>query len=218
MEGCLSHLSFDIGVSHSIITIICLMYSLIFGGGVPVVLSSWWPNNRSWAVARQSLCLLSWNAHINSLKASTHVWTLLIQLQNAGIMFSSIWPGIPKINSRTLTTMMLWASVVLWFLFFSIQTVKYEFDFNFFPGVIVNGVVPPSGDNIFVSVLMFLTCEVNSMVLMPIVFVKQCKTPVRTNFFSSIPISNNLPNLFKDLLCGHKESLKQTPSHTYNAL
>ena len=90
---------------------------------------------------------------------------------------------------------------------FSIQTVKYEFDFNFLPGVIVNEVVSPSGDNILVLFLVFLTGKVNSMVLMPIVFVKQCKTPVRTNFFSLIPISNNSLNSFKDSLCGHEASL-----------
>ena len=75
---------------------------------------------------------------------------------------------------------------------FSIQTVKYEFDFNFLPCVTVNEVVSPSGDNVILFST-FLTGEVNSMVLMPIVFVEQCKTTVRTNFFSSIPISNNLP-------------------------
>ena len=90
---------------------------------------------------------------------------------------------------------------------FSIQTVKYEFDFDFLPGVIVNKVIPPSRDNIFVSFSTFLTGEANSMVLMPIVFVEQCKIPVRINFFSLISISNNLPNLFKDSLHGHKVSL-----------
>ena len=90
---------------------------------------------------------------------------------------------------------------------FSIQTVKYEFDFKFLPGVIVNEVIPPSRDNIFVLFLMFLTGKANSMVLMPIVFVKQCKTPVRTNFFGLISISNNLPNSFKYLLRGCKASL-----------
>ena len=48
-----------------------------------------------------------------------------------------------------------------------IQTVKYEFDFDFLPGVIVNEVIPPSRDNIFVAFLMFLTGKANSMVLMP---------------------------------------------------
>ena len=88
----------------------------------------------------------------------------------------------------------------------SIQTVKYEFDFDFLPGVIVNKVVPPSGDNIFILFSMFLIGKVNSMVLMPILFVEQCKTPVRTNFFSLIPISNSLLNSFKDSLCGHEAS------------
>ena len=90
---------------------------------------------------------------------------------------------------------------------FRIQTVKCEFYFDFLPGVIVNQVISPSGDNIFFSFLMFLHGKMNSMVSMPIVFVKQCKTPVRTNFFSSISISNNLPNSFKDLLHGHEVSL-----------
>ena len=56
---------------------------------------------------------------------------------------------------------------------FSIQTVKNEFDFDIFSGVSVNQVIPPTGDNIFVSFLMFLTGEANSMVSMPIVFVEQ---------------------------------------------
>ena len=80
---------------------------------------------------------------------------------------------------------------------FSIQTVKYEFDFNFLPSVTVNEVDPPSRDNNVILFLMFLTGKANSMVSMPIVFVQQCKTPVRTNFFSSIPISNNLPDSSK---------------------
>ena len=87
---------------------------------------------------------------------------------------------------------------------FSIPTVKYEFDFDVLPCVTV---IPPSGDNIIILFLMFLTGKANSMVSMPIVFVEQCKTPVRTNFFSSIPISNNLPDLFKGLLRGHEASL-----------
>ena len=40
---------------------------------------------------------------------------------------------------------------------FSIQTVKYELNFNILPGVIVNEVIPPSRDNIFVLFSMFLT-------------------------------------------------------------
>ena len=101
MEGCPSHLSFNMGVTCSITAIICLMYSLIFGRGVPVVPSSWWPNNTSQAVVQQSLCLLSQNAHINSSKAGVQVQSLPIWLWNIGIMYSSLWPGIPEMNSRT---------------------------------------------------------------------------------------------------------------------
>ena len=101
---------------------------------------------------------------------------------------------------------------------FNIQTVKYEFNFNILPGVSVNQVVSSSGDGIFVSFLMFFTGEVNSMVSMPIVFVEQCKTPVRTNSFSLISISNNLLNSFYGLLCGHEVSLLPRPLHTCNAL
>ena len=90
---------------------------------------------------------------------------------------------------------------------FSMQTVKYEFDFNFLPCVTVNEVIPPSGDNIIISFSTSLTGKANSMVLMPTVFVEQCKTPVKTNFFSLIPISNNLPDSFKGSLHGHEVSL-----------
>ena len=92
-------------------------------------------------------------------------------------------------------------------LILTFSTVKYEFDFDFLPGVIVNEVVPPSGDNIFVSFRTFLTGKANSMVLMSIIFVEQCKTPVKTNFFSLIPISNNLTISFKGSLHGNEASL-----------
>ena len=66
----------------------------------------------------------------------------------------------------------------------NIQAIKYEFNFNLLPGVVVDQVVSPSRDNICISSLKFFTSKANSMVSMPIVFVEKCKTPVRTIFFS----------------------------------
>ena len=116
MEGCPIHLSFDIRVSCSIIAIIFLIYSLVFGGGVPVAPGSWQPNNTSQTMARQSLCFLSWNTHVKSSKAGVWVQSLPIWLQNMGVVYSSLQPGIPEMNLRTLIAIMSWASGVLWFL------------------------------------------------------------------------------------------------------
>ena len=67
MEGCPGHPSFDAGVPHSKMMIILLMQSL--GSGTPVVPGSILQNNTSHATDRQSLCLLSLNAQMNSSKA-----------------------------------------------------------------------------------------------------------------------------------------------------
>ena len=86
----------------------------------------------------------------------------------------------------------------------SIQAIEDKFHFDLLPNIGLKQVIPPSRDNIFILVLKFLVGEANLMVSMPIIFVKQCKTPVITNSFSSISNLNKLPNSFKDPLSGHK--------------
>ena len=69
---------------------------------------------------------------------------------------------------------------------FSIQAIEYEFDFNLFSGVVIDQVIPPSGDNISISCLELFTSKMKSLVLMPIVFVNKSQTPIRTISFSLI--------------------------------
>ena len=68
MEEWPGHLIFDADVPHSKMMIICLMQSLILGGGTPIVPGSILQNNTSHATDRQPLYLLSLNAQMNSLK------------------------------------------------------------------------------------------------------------------------------------------------------
>ena len=73
IEGCPIYLSFDIGVPHSKMGIILLLCSRVLGGHTPVAPGSILQNNMSHAVDRQSLCLPSLNAQINSSKAVVQV-------------------------------------------------------------------------------------------------------------------------------------------------
>ena len=139
----------------------------------------------SCAVDRQSLYLPSLNAQINSLKSGVEVRILPILLLYTGVVYMSLQPGIFEINSRILMDMMLWACCSL-VLAFSIQEIEYEFDFDLFPGVVVNEVIASSGDNIGILSLNFLTSKRKSVVLMPIVFVNKGQTPIRTISFSLI--------------------------------
>ena len=63
---------------------------------------------------------------------------------------------------------------------FSIQAIKYEFDFDLFPDVAINQVVPPSGDNIGILSLELLTSKTKPAVSMSIVLVDKSQTPTRT--------------------------------------
>ena len=69
MEGCPRHLTFNACVPHSKMMIILFMQSLVLGGGTPIAPGSILQNNTSHATDRQSLCLLSLNAQMNSSKA-----------------------------------------------------------------------------------------------------------------------------------------------------
>ena len=69
--------------------------------------------------------------------------------------------------------MMLWASSVCWFLLSAVEAIEYEFNFHLFCGVVINQVIPSSGDNISISSLDLFTNKSKSVVLMPIVFVNK---------------------------------------------
>ena len=60
------------------------------------------------------------------------------------------------------------------------QAVEYEFDFNLFSSVVVNQIFPPSNENICIPFPEFLSSEMNSVVLMPIVFINKGQAPIRT--------------------------------------
>ena len=67
---------------------------------------------------------------------------------------------------------------------FSIQAIEYEFDLDLFSSVAVNGVIPPSRDNICILSPELSTSKMKSVVLMPIVFVNKGQTPIRTILFN----------------------------------
>ena len=69
---------------------------------------------------------------------------------------------------------------------FSIQAIKYEFDFDLFPGVVIDEVVLPYRDNIIILSLKLFTSKVKSVVSISIVSVNKSQTPLRTILFSSI--------------------------------
>ena len=107
IKGCPGQLPFDAGVSHSETTIILLMQSLVLGGGIPIAPGSIFQNSTSCATDRQSLCLLSLNAQMNSSKA---VVCVLIQPSlslNTGVVYKLLQPDILEINLRTLIAMIL---------------------------------------------------------------------------------------------------------------
>ena len=105
MEGCPGHLSSDAGVPCSKTTIILLMHSLVLGAGTPVAPGSILQNSMSHAIDRQSLCLLSLNAQINSLKAVVQVQIQPSLLLNTGVVYKSLQPNILEMNLRTLIAM-----------------------------------------------------------------------------------------------------------------
>ena len=116
MKGCPIHLSFHSCVPCSKMAIIFFMYSWVLGGGIPIAPGNILCNNTSRATDRQSLCLPSLNAQINSSKAGVWVQILPILSLYTGVVYRLLQPSIFEINSRTLMAMMLWAPDVLWFL------------------------------------------------------------------------------------------------------
>ena len=70
-------------------------------------------NSTSHATNRQSLCLLSLNVQMNSLKAVVHVSIQSSLSLNIGVVYKSLPPDILEMNLRTLIAMMSWASVDL---------------------------------------------------------------------------------------------------------
>ena len=88
MEGCPIHLSFDAGVPCSKMGIILFIHSWVHGGGTPMAPGSIRQNNTSHAVDRQSLCLLSLNAQINSSKAG--VWVQILSSSVHWFLLSAI--------------------------------------------------------------------------------------------------------------------------------
>ena len=115
MDWCPGHLSFDAGVPRSKMTIILLVHSLVLDGGIPVAPGSMLRNSTSHATDRQSLCLLSLNAQMNSSKAVVRVSIQPSLSLNTGVVYKS-QPDILEMNSRTPVAMISWASVDLWFL------------------------------------------------------------------------------------------------------
>ena len=114
-------------------------------------------------------------------------WSLSSNLSNplliywGGVHSTSTWYELEDTSGHDV--MGLWCLLVL---AFSIQAIEYEFNFDLFSGVVINQVIPPSGDNISILSLELFTSKTKSVVLMPIVFVDKSQTPIRTISFSSI--------------------------------
>ena len=75
---------------------------------------------------------------------------------------------------------------------FSIKTVKDKLNFNLFSGVQIDKVWSPSRSGIRVSLHQLLISKLNAISPVPIVFIKQGKTPVAITDFSSLPIATEI--------------------------
>ena len=136
---------------------------------------------------RQSLCIPSLIAQINSLKTVVQVQSQRSLLLNTGMVFMSLQPDILEMNSKNTHGHDVVSFCCPLVFAFSIQAIQYEFDFDLLSGVAVNQVVPPSRDSIGISSLEFFMSKMKSVVLMPIILVDKGQTPIRTISFSSIP-------------------------------
>ena len=72
---------------------------------------------------------------------------------------------------------------------FSIEAVKDVLNLYLLPGVQVHKVQSPPSSGIRVSFIQFLMSKSNAISPVPIIFIKQGKTPVTINDLSSLPIA-----------------------------
>ena len=135
--------SFDAGVPRSKMTIILLMHSLVLGGGTPVAPGSILQTSTSCATDRQSLCLLSLNAQMNSSKAVVRVSIQPSLSLNTRVVYKSLQPDILGDEFKNIHSHDIMSFCQPLVLAFGKQEIEYEFDLYLFLSVAVNQVFLP---------------------------------------------------------------------------